>query len=65
MCLLKQESKIRKMQMAVVHAHRGGMGPCQFSRGESPRPRLPGGKEAVGLGADRKREKDSIVQSYR
>lgn len=31
MRLLKQESKIRKMQMAVVHAHSGRMGPCQFS----------------------------------
>lgn len=32
MCLLKQESKIRKMQMAVVYLCRGRMGPCQFSR---------------------------------
>lgn len=31
MCLLKQESKIRKMQMAVVHVHSGMTDSCQFS----------------------------------
>lgn len=30
-CLLKQEFKIRKMQMAVVHVCSGRMGLCQFS----------------------------------